>query len=66
MEGSKALLDGFQELHLDQQAWAIMLHLMFFFFWFHEVERCLCRHFKHVCKIWDNDLSDLVQNLKKS
>ena len=35
-----------------------------FFFWFYEVERCLCRHFTHVCKNWDNDLSDLVQNLR--
>ena len=34
------------------------------FFWFHEVERCLCRHFTHAGKIWDKDLSDLLQNLR--
>ena len=28
-----------------------------FFFWFHEVKHCLCRHFTHICKIWDYDLT---------
>ena len=31
--------------------------LFFGFMTFHEVERCLCRHFAHVYKIWDNDLT---------
>ena len=43
------------ELHLDRYGWVITLHLMCFLF----LVTCLCRHFSHVCKIWDN-LSDLV------
>ena len=47
------LLYGFQELHLDRLVSLSKSDVSLFrFFWgfmtFHEVERCLCRHFAHV------------------